>query len=227
MIYGRALQRQIEYLVARMQTVSAESRMKVWKPLANILLPDKKVKTFNVMNGAADPASTESTSYEEEKSGDNDSSLDTLVETEIDDDAASDVLTGLSSSDSSDESNTGTTQGSLPSDEDPIDVGDLDDGSLGSSGDPNSYCSIRDEESSNNKSTDDEEGNESNASPTLTEEDNEVTEENSDNASPVLIEEDNASTADNNDRLETSSNEVEDAQENQVRRSTRIRARRG
>jgi hypothetical protein len=66
MIYGRALQRQIEYLVARMQTVSAESRMKVWKPLANILLPDKKVKTFNVMNGAADPASTESTSYEEE-----------------------------------------------------------------------------------------------------------------------------------------------------------------
>jgi hypothetical protein len=191
------------------------------------LSPDEKVKISNVMNGAADPASTESTSCEEEESGDDDSSLDKLVEIEIDDDAASDVLAGLSSSGSSDESNTGTTQGSLPSDEDPIDVGNLDDGSLGSSGDPNLCCSISDEESSNNESTDDEEGNESNASPTLTEEDNESTEEDSDNASPALIEEDNASTADDNDRLESSSNEVEDAQENQVRRSTRICTRRG
>jgi hypothetical protein len=195
--------------------------------LANILSPDKKVKISNVMNGVADHVSTESTSCEEEESGDNDSSLDTLVEIEIDDDAASDVLAGLSSSDSSDESNTGTTQGSLPSDEDPIDVGDLDDGSLGSSGDPNSYCSISDEESSDNESTDNEEGNESNASPTLTEEDNKSTEEDSDNASPALIEEDDASTADDNGRLESSSNEVEDAQENQVRKSTRICTRRG
>jgi hypothetical protein len=131
MIYGRALQTQIDYLVARIQTVSAESRMKVWKALANILSPDEKVKISNVMNGAADPASTESTSSEEEKSGDDDSSLDTLVEIEIDDNAASDVA-GSSSSNSSGESNTGTTQGSLPSDEDPIAVGDLDAGSLGS-----------------------------------------------------------------------------------------------
>jgi hypothetical protein len=238
MIYGRALQTQIDYLVARIQTVSAESRMKVWKALANILSPDEKVKISNVMNGAADPASTESTSCEEEESGDDDSSLDTLVEIEIDDDAASDVA-GSSSSDSSDESNTGTTEeGSLPSDEDPIAVGNLDDGSLGSSGDSSLYCSTPtcsvgniDEESSNNEATDNEEGNEStaddNASPALTEEDNESTEEDNDNASPTLIEEDDASTADDNDRLESSSNEVEDAQENQVRRSTRIRTRRG
>jgi hypothetical protein len=115
----------------------------------------------------------------------------------------------------------------LPSDEDPIDVGDLDDGSVGSSGDPNLYCSISDEESSNNESIDDEEGNESNASPTLTEEDNKSTEVDSGNASPALIEEDNASAAEGNDRLESSSNQVEDAQENQVRRSTRICTRRG
>jgi hypothetical protein len=232
MIYGRALQTQIDYLVARMRTISVESRMKVWKALADILPPDEKVKISNVMNGAADPASTESFSCEEEESEDDDSSLDTLVEIEIDDDAASEVA-GSSSSDSSDESNTGTTQVSLPSDEDPIDVGDLDDGSLGSSGDPNLYCSVGNsgEESSDNESTDDdEEGNESitddNASPTLTEEQNESTEED-DNASPTLIEEDNASTADDNDRLESRTNEVEDAQENQVRRSTRIRTRRG
>jgi hypothetical protein len=121
----------------------------------------------------------------------------------------------------------GTTQGSLPSDEDPIDGGDLDNGSLGSSGDPNLYCSISDEESSNNESIDDEEGNESNTSPTLTEEDNKSNEVDSDNASPALIEEDDASAADGNDRLESSSNQVEDAQENQVRRSTRICTRRG
>jgi hypothetical protein len=87
--------------------------MKVWKALANILSPDEKVKISNVMNDVADPVSTESTSCEEEESGDEDSSLDTLVEIEIDDDAASDVLAGLSSSDSSDELNTGTTQGTI------------------------------------------------------------------------------------------------------------------
>jgi hypothetical protein len=87
--------------------------MKVWKALANILSPDKKVKISNVMNDAADPVSTESTSCEKEVSGDEDSSLDTLVEIEIDDDAASDVLAGLSSSGSSDKSNTGTTQGTI------------------------------------------------------------------------------------------------------------------
>jgi hypothetical protein len=226
-LYGRALQVQIDYLDARMQTVSAESRMKVWKALANILSPDQKVKISNVMNGVADPVSIESTSCKEEEPGDNNSSLDTLVEIEIDVDAASDVLAGLSSSNLSVESNTGTTQGSLSSFEDPIGVGDLDDGSLGSSGDHNSYCSISDEESSNNESTDDEEGNESHVSPTLTEEDNKSAEEDSENASPALIEEDDASTADDNDRLESSSNEVEDAQENQVRRSTRIRTPRG
>jgi hypothetical protein len=199
MIYGRALQTQIDYLVARMQTASAESRSKVWKALSNILSPDKKVKISNVMNGTADPASTESTSCEEEESGDNDSSLDALVEIEIDDDTASEVA-GSSSSDSSDESNTGTKQGSSPSDDDPIAVGDLDYESLGSSGDPNLYCSTStrsvsnsDEESSNNESTDKEEGNEStaddNVSPTLTEEDNKSTEEDNDNASPTLIEE--------------------------------------
>jgi hypothetical protein len=233
MIYGRALQTQIDYLVARIQTVSAESRMKVWKALANILLPDEKVKISNVMNGAADPASNESISCEVEESEDDDSSLDTLVEIEIDDNAASDKA-GSSSSHSSDESNTGTMQGSLPSDEDHIAVGDLDDGSLGSSGDSNLYYSVgnSDEESSNNESTDDdEEGNEStaddNASPTLTEEENQSIEEDNDNASPTLIEEDDASTTYDNDRLESSTNEVEDAQENQVRRSTRIRTRRG
>jgi hypothetical protein len=67
-------------------------------------------------------------------------------------------------------------------------VGNLDDGSLGSSGDSNLYCSTStcsvdnsDEESSNNEATDDKEGNEStaedNACPTMTEEDNKSTEE--------------------------------------------------
>jgi hypothetical protein len=138
--------------------------MKVWKVLANILLPDKKVKISNVMNGAADPASTNSTSSNKEELGDYNSSLDALVEIEIDDNAASDVA-GSSSSDSSDKSNTGTRQGSLPSDEDPIPVGDLDNGSLGSSGDSNLYCSTStcsvgnsDEESSNKEVTDNKEG---------------------------------------------------------------------
>ncbi len=100
------------------------------------------------MNGAADPASTEYISSEEEESEGNNSSLDTLVEIEIDDDAASEVAgsSSSSSSDSSEESNTGTTQGSLPSDEDPIDVGNLENGSMGSSGDSN----LNYEESSNN-----------------------------------------------------------------------------
>jgi hypothetical protein len=61
----------------------------------------------------------------------------------------------------------------------------------------------------------------------MTEEDNKSTEEDNDNASPTFIEEDVALTADDNDRVESSSNKAEDAQENQVRRSTRIRTRRG
>jgi hypothetical protein len=188
--------------------------MEVWRVLANILSPEENVKMSNVM--------TESSSCEEEESEDDDSSWDTLVEIEIDDNAASKVA-GSSLSKSQDKLNTGTTQGSLSSDKDPIAaVGDLDDGRLGSS-DSNLYYSTSSVGNSNEESSNTEENNDES-----TKENNESTSDNNESPTAQLTEEDNVSTADGNGRLESSTNEVEDAPEDHIRRSTtRIRTHGG
>ena len=80
-IYGRAMQTQTDYLTARIQTVSKDSRMKVWKELANTLPQDEKVKISDLMSGRE--MTDISYSSSEEELGD-DSSLATLVEIESD-----------------------------------------------------------------------------------------------------------------------------------------------
>jgi hypothetical protein len=76
-IYGRALQTQTDYLTARIQAVSKDSRMKVWKELASTLPPDEKVKIADLMSGRDLTAISDSSSEEDL---DDDSSLATLVE---------------------------------------------------------------------------------------------------------------------------------------------------
>jgi hypothetical protein len=196
-IYGRALQTQIDYLTARIQTVSAESRMKVWNALAIILPPDEKRKIANVMNGDADRVFIDTSSSDEESEGG-----DTLVEMEeeeieeeeIEEEEETDADTSRSSSFDS----RTTHEASLPAAaEDSSSMGDWDNRSLGS------YDSnLNSRESSVGKS--DEESS---------------SVEEPGNGNEVA--------AGSNEGIDRSRNEVEDAPEGvQPRRSTRTRAAR-